>query len=269
MSLPEAFYYLLDTKEEFYCSISTLYRIFKKRGLNGKRNQCRAPRRSSKPTTYAATAPDQVWSWDITYFRSRHYSGQFYYAYVLVDIYSRRVMHSKVYDADNAKYACEFLSEALKAYKIKPGQLVLHSDNGPSMKANETLSLLKTFGVQSSYSRPRVSNDNPYSESLFKTLKYNGFFLYPQGGFESITQAQRWLGRFVDFYNLRHRHRGIRMVTPDDRYSGRDVRILEKRKTIIEKARKTHPQRWISGKTMNLEPAGAVYLNPENLPLVA
>lgn len=263
VSLHQAFYKVLDTEGQYYCSVSTLYRIFKAKGLNVHRAQCRAPRKQTKPTTYEAACPNQVWSWDITYFRHKNYNGRFFYAYVLMDIYSRRVMHAKVYEADNADYAGRFLKEAFCSYGIKPEQLVLHSDNGSSMKAASTLALLEKYGIIPSHSRPRVSNDNPYSESLFRTLKYNGFFLYPHGGFEEIDKAQSWLDRFVKFYNCEHMHRGIKMVTPDDRYNGRDELILRRRNQIIREAKKKNPHRWINNKVMDLKTVGPVYLNPE------
>ncbi len=172
-------------------------------------------------------------------------------------------MHAKVYDAENASYAKQFLREAFQMYAVKPGQLVLHSDNGSSMKAAETMAVLDSFGVKASHSRPRVSNDNPYSGSLFLTLKYNGFFLYAHGGFDNIEKAERWLTDFVEFYNVKHLHLGINMVSPDDRYYGREEEILRRRRLIISQARKLMPSGWITGKIMKIEAAGTAFLNLE------
>lgn len=264
LSLSQAFYKLLDEKQEYHCSLSTLYRIFSEAQLNAKRTTTRDARHRYRPTSYQATAPNQVWTWDITYFRTSQYTGKFYYAYVIIDVYSRYVISARVYDADNAEYAKEFLSEAFRKYGIKPNTLVVHSDNGASMKAASTIALLEDCGVRFSHSRPRVSNDNPYSESFFRTLKYSGDYRYPAQGFESLTQAQEWLTGFVYHYNEEHRHRGIRMVPPGARFRGQDIAILKRRERVIRKAHRAHPERWIRGKTMNCQAIKSVWLNPEN-----
>ena len=182
----------------------------------------------------------------------------------ILDVYSRMVVHFNVYDRDCAEYAQEFLDEAMQLHGITPGKLVVHSDNGASMKASSTLALLETRGVTFSHSRPRVSNDNPYSESLFRTLKYCGSYRYPAGGFEGLTAAREWLAGFVNHYNEDHRHRGIRMVTPGQRLRGEDVEILRRRKETMKKAQSAHPERWISPQLLNCEPVGTVWLNPDN-----
>ncbi len=250
LSLPQAFYKLLDESQEYLCSLSTLYRIFRDEGLNARRSPAREARLRSRPTSYRASRPNEVWTWDITYFRDSRYSGRFMYAYVIVDVYSRAVMLARVYDADNAQYAAGFLRQAFEKYRIAPGQLVVHSDNGASMKAAQTLGVLEGHGVKFSHSRPRVSNDNPYSESLFRTLKYSGDYRYPAGGFSSVEEAQEWLDGFVEHYNEQHRHRGIRMVTPGSRYRGEDVAILARRKETIRKAKQKLPSRWISDRIL-------------------
>lgn len=264
LSLSQAFYKLLDEKQEYHCSLSTLYRLFAAKGLNKRRAPMRDARHRYKPTSYLATAPNRVWTWDITYFRTSRYTGRFYYAYVIIDVYSRYIISARVYEADNAEYAKAFLSDAFKAQGVHPGTLVVHSDNGASMKAASTQALLKDCGVQFSHSRPRVSNDNPYSESFFRTLKYSGDYLYPTYGFESLEEAQKWLTGFVTHYNEEHRHSGIRMVTPGARFRHEDKAILRRRERVIQKARREHPERWIQGKTLCCAPVGAVWLNPEN-----
>ncbi len=212
LSLTQAFYKLLDENKEYWCSLSTLYRLFRAQGLNARRAPTREARRRSKPTAYSAEKPNEVWTWDITYLRSSKYTGRFYYAYVIVDVYSRMVVSARVFEADNADFAVRFLGDAFRRYGIKPGQLVVHSDNGASMKAAPTLALLEKNGITFSHSRPRVSNDNPYSESFFRTLKYSGDYLYPRDGFDNAEEAEQWVQGFVDHYNEHHRHRGIRMV---------------------------------------------------------
>lgn len=261
MSVNQAMFYLYDLGI-YLCSTSTAYRIMRQAGLLGKRSPVRSPKRRYKPEEQIASKPNMVWTWDITYFRDSRYSGRYFYAYVVVDLYSRRIMNARVYEADNAGYASEFLEETFRMYNICPDELVLHSDNGASMRAKKTTGLLQQYGVKFSHSRPRVSNDNPYSESLFRTLKYNGFFRYPQGGFNSIEKAQNWLARFTEYYNKEHRHSGIKMVTPDDRYYGRDKEILRRRRQLIRACQRRHPERWISGKIMDCTPIGSVVLNP-------
>lgn len=188
--------------------------------------------------------------------------GSFYYGYVVIDIYSRLIVHAEVYPADNAHYATEFLSKAFHKHGIKPRSLVLHSDNGSSMKAAETLALLDEWEVRFSHSRPRVSNDNPYSEAFFKTLKYKGG-RYPRQGFRSLEKARDWVNKFVTCYNNDHFHSGIGYVTPQSRFNNEDAEILGKRKRVLEEARKKNPERWINGVVMNCEPAGTQFLNPE------
>ena len=265
LSLTQAFYKLLDENKEYLCSASTLYRIFRAEGLNARRDRTRKPQRRGRPTSYRASRPNEVWTWDITYFRNSRYSGKFFYAYVIIDVYSRAVIRAEVHDADNAEYAAKFLKAAFEKHGIRPGQLVLHSDNGASMKAQSTLAVLAAYGVTFSHSRPRVSNDNPYSESLFRTLKYSGDYRYPQVGFENVAEAQAWLDKFITHYNEVHRHKGIRMVTPMDRFLGKDAEILARRKEAMTEARNRYPQRWVQPDALlNCEMIPDAWLNPEN-----
>ena len=264
LSLTQAFYKLLDENKEYWCSLSTLYRLFRARGLNARRAPTRKARLRSRPTAYSAEKPNEVWTWDITYLRSSTYTGRFYYAYVIVDVYSRMVVSARVFDADNADFAVRFLGDAFRKYGIRPGQLAVHSDNGASMKAAPTMALLEKNGIIFSHSRPRVSNDNPYSESFFRTLKYSGDCLYPRDGFNNVEEAEQWVQSFVEHYNEHHRHRGIRMVTPGQRYRGEDAEVLRRRRETMLEARRNHPERWIGDSVLNCTPIGRVWLNPEN-----
>lgn len=264
LPLNQAFYKLLDSGI-YLSSISTVYRVMKAANLNEYRNATRRPTKRHTPTTHEATGPNQVWSWDITYFRDSSCQTRFYYGYVIVDVYSRYVIRAQVFDADNAKNAAEFLAAAFREHGIRPRRLVLYSDNGASMKATITQAVLERYGVQGSHSRPRVSNDNPYSESLFKTLKYTGVIRYPRGGLPSVDAWQNWLDGFVTDYNENRFHSGIGFVTPKSRHVGQDIEILEKRKVVIENAFKAHPERWIQGRTLNCQPIGSVFLNPERI----
>ncbi len=143
---------------------------------------------------------------------------------------------------------------------IAPNQVVLHSDNGSPMKGATMLATLQALGVAPSFSRPAVSNDNPYSESLFKTLKYRPD--YPHQAFESLLAARRWVGTFVQWYNHEHRHSAINFVTPAERHNGLDSALLQKRVTLYEAAKSRCPERW-SGATRNWQPVRVVYLNPD------
>ena len=162
-------------------------------------------------------------------------------------------MHAKVYDADNAEYARTFLNEAIHKYGIRPRSLVVHSDNGASMKANETKALLEQWGIISSHSRPRVSNDNPYSESFFRSLKYSG--RHPRKGFESIEAAQQWLEGYLLRYNEQSYHSGVNWVTPKSRFDGTEEAILKARKQVLERARERHPDRWVRSRVWDCTPS--------------
>ena len=164
------------------------------------------------------------------------------------------VVSARVFEADNADFAARFLGDAFRRYGIKPGQLVVHSDNGASMKAAPTLALIEKNGITFSHSRPRVSNDNPYSESFFSTLKYSGDYLYPRDGFDNAEEAEQWMQGFVDHYNEHHRHRGIRMVTPGQRYRGEDAEVLRRHRETMLEARRRHLERWITGRVLNCTP---------------
>ena len=260
LSYAQAFWTLLD-KGEYYGSLSTIYRVMKDAGLNARRDGTRQGVKRHKPTSFEATGPNQVWTWDITYLRDARYKGKFFYAYAIVDVFSRLAVHAKVYDADNTEYARTFLNEAFHKYGIRPRSLVVYSNNGASMKANETKALLEEWGIISSHSRPRVSNDNPYSESFFRSLRYTD--RYPRKGFESIEAAQQWLEGYLSRYNEQSYHSGVNWVTPKSRFDGTEEAILKARKQVLEQARERHPDRWISGRVRDCTPSGSQWLNPD------
>lgn len=262
LSLPQAFYVLLD-RGEYYGSLRTIYRVMEEQKLNAPRGRARAPHRAHRPSSFEATGPGQVWTWDITYLRNAKATGEFFYAYVIVDIFTRKIVHQAVYDADNETYAKEFLEKVFRQRGIKPRQQVLHSDNGAAMKAAGTLGVLAAYRVLASRSRPRVSNDNPYSESFFRTLKYTGRASYPIGGFHSLQEARDWLAHYVADYNGKRYLSGINYITPNDRDNGKEANILARRQKVIADARARHPERWIQNRILNCSPAGSVWLNPE------
>ncbi len=244
----------------FMGSESTMYRILKELKMNKHRHASQSATRK-RPNAYVATGPNQVWSWDITYlpFRVR---GLFLYLYMIMDVFSRKVVAYQVYEYESGELAADLITDACKHENISENQLVLHSDNGGPMKAFTMLAKLQNLGVMPSFSRPRVSDDNPYSESLFRTMKYRPE--YPERPFENLNSARVWAERFVHWYNNEHLHSGIRFVTPEDRHCGRDIEILSKRHQVYLDAKKRHPERW-TGKTRNWQHIGEVALNKRNI----
>ena len=188
--------------------------------------------------------------------------GTWFYLYLMMDVYSRKIVGHEVYENETGELAREFIEKAYwrehLASRGKP--LVLHSDNGSPMKAATFLEKLYDLGITPSNSRPRVSNDNAYSESLFKTLKFRPGF--PVNGFKTIQDARDWVLKFVRWYNTEHRHSALNYVTPQQRHTGEADHILAKRKQVIEAAKAANPQRW-SGKIRNLSLPDSVTLNPE------
>lgn len=243
----------------YLASESTFYRVLKAHDQGRRRGRAQTPRNLRPPTSFTATAANQVWSWDITYCPTR-VRGQFYYLYLFEDIYSRKIVGWEVYDRECGELAAELLQRSLMAEQCFQQPPVLHSDNGAPMKSLTLLAKMYELGVTASRGRPRVSNDNPYSESLFRTLKYCP--QWPANGFANLVDARAWVCSFVDGYNHQHRHSRIRFVTPAQRHRGEDQSILKQRHVVYEHARQQRPERW-SGKTRNWEPVGAVMLNPE------
>lgn len=249
----------LADREEYVGSESTIYRILRAEGQMNHRQSSRAPRAGSRaPREHVATGPDQVWSWDITYLPSR-VRGIFFYLYLILDVWSRKIVGAKVYAEESGEYAAQLFQATCRELDLDPEGLALHQDNGSPMRAATFQATLESLGVAASFSRPRVSNDNPYPEALFRTLKYRPEYpdLWP-----CVEAAQAWVDRFVAWYNTEHLHSAVRFVTPEDRHQGRDREILARRCRVYEKARHRHPERW-SGSLRNWEPVRTVYLNPE------
>ena len=169
--------------------------------------------------------------------------GCFYKLYMIEDIFSRKIVGWTIHLDERAQYAAQLMAEVCRADAIpKDPPLYLHSDNGGPMKGATMLATLQRLGIVASFSRPSVSNDNPFSESTFRTLKYRPE--YPHRPFESLEDAHRWVERFVRWYNHEHRHSGIGFVTPNQRHSELDEDILGKRRKVYEQARQRHPKRW-------------------------
>jgi transposase InsO family protein len=243
----------------YYGSESCLYRLLRDADQLAHRQSSRPPRKVARPAEQEATGPNQVWSWDITYLKTP-VRGLFLYLYMVVDVWSRKIVAWEVHDRESDEYASRLIEAACWAEGVSRDQLVLHSDNGSPMKGATLLATLQRLGIAASFSRPRVSDDNPYSEALFRTLKYRP--QYPENAFASQDAARAWVERFVAWYNHEHRHSAIRYVTPAERHGGKEKAILANRRHVYEAARRRHPERW-SGKIRNCTPVETVRLNPE------
>jgi putative transposase len=248
----------LADQGEYVASESSFYRILREEKQMGHREPSRPPSKPYRPEEYVATGPNQVWSWDITYIRTP-VRGLFFYFYVVVDIYSRKIVAWTIQAEESAEHAEAMIAAACEREGVQRDQLVIHSDNGAPMKAATLLAFLQAIGVVPSFSRPSVSNDNPYSESLFRTVKYRPE--YPRKPFESIEHARRWATWFVGWYNATHRHSSIKFVTPEQRHTGQDVEILAKRASLYAEAKARNPQRW-TGETRDWSHIEKVVLNP-------
>ena len=229
--------------------------------MQNHRGRSQEPGRHGKPTSYCATAPNQVWTWDITYL-SGPVKGIFFYLYLIIDIFSRDIVGWEVWSEESADHASDLIRRACLGQKrLTTTPLVLHSDNGSPMKGATMLETLYALGITPSNSRPRVSNDNPYSESVFKTLKYRPS--YQPKGFESIEEAREWVAGFVKWYRFEHHHSGIKFLTPAERHNGKSQEVLDKRHNVYEAAKARHPERWNGRPTRNWENITEVYLNPD------
>ncbi len=249
----------LADRGEYLASESTFYRVLHEENLMQHRERAR-PRSANKPREHIARAPNQVWCWDITYLRSAR-RGEFYYLYLIVDIYSRKIVGWWVAAEESMDIASDLIERATREQAVRKDNLVLHADNGGPMKGSTMLATLHRLGVLASFSRPRVSDDNPYAEALFRTLKYRPG--YPRKPFETIDAARAWVAGFVAWYNSEHLHSAIRYVTPDSRHAQRDPVILAARHRVYRAAYARTPTRW-TGNTRNWTPIGAVTLNPIN-----
>ncbi len=245
----------------YLASESTFSRVLRAHGQSARRGRAKAPRAVRRPTTHIATTPRAVWCWDMTYLPAT-VIGTWFHLYLILDLYSRKIVGWEVHDTDDSVHAAHLvrrtaLAEGIANMLTKP---VLHGDNGSTLKATTVLAMLYWLGVKPSYSRPRVSDDNAYAESLFRTAKYRPEF--PVKGFADLDAARAWAAGFVRWYNHDHRHSGIRYVSPAQRHAGEDHAILAARHALYIKAREQNPARWSRG-TRDWSPIGAVTLNPE------
>jgi transposase InsO family protein len=243
----------------YVASESTMYRMLRREGQLAHRRSERAPQKRSKPRALVATRPDQVFCWDITYLPTQ-VRGQHFYLYLFEDLFSRKIVGWQVFDCESAALASQLLRDICARQGISPGQLTVHSDNGAPMRGETMLATMQRLGVAHTRSRPAVSNDNPYVESAFRTLKYRPQL--PVTPFENLLAARRWVTDLVHWYNHEHRHSAIGFVTPTQRHAGLDRALLEERSLVYELARQENPQRW-SKQARQWAHVDAVQLNPD------
>jgi len=249
----------LADQGEYVASESSFYRILREADQLHHRGRSKVARKNKEPATHTAWKANQVWSWDISYLPS-NVRGLFYYLYLVEDIYSRKIVGWEVHDSESGELASDLMQRTVMSEHCFRAPLVLHSDNGSPMKCYTLQSKLADLGITPSHSRPRVSNDNAFSESLFRTLKYCP--QWPSQGFSTLEAAREWVQKFVAWYNNEHCHSKIKFVTPAQRHRGEDKTILEQRNSVYELAKAKNPERW-SGNTRNWAPVGEVTLNPE------
>ncbi|MCB1809203.1 MAG: IS3 family transposase [Candidatus Competibacteraceae bacterium] len=258
---PSQFVPLLADRGQFVASESSFYRVLRVAHQLKHRQASRTPTPVRKPFALSTTAPNQLYSWDITYLKTTTF-GRYLYLYLFVDLYSRKIVGWRVHECEDNEHAAELVTDIVRREGVERDRLVVHSDNGGPMKGATLLATMQRLGIVPSYSRPAVSNDNPYSEALFRTLKYRPN--YPTKPFHTEAVANAWVDGFVQWYNHAHRHSAIRFVTPAQRHAGLDYDLLAQRKITYEKAKAAKPQRW-SGNTRNWDPITEVLLNPDNV----
>lgn len=243
----------------YLASESTIYRILRRQDQVNHRSPAKPPSKRYRPEEKVATGPNQVWSWDITYLKGP-IRGTFFFLYLIMDVWSRKIVGWEVHESELGEHASRLFEKACAQEGIEASKLTVHADNGGPMKGSTLLATLQRLGVIPSFSRPRVSDDNPYSEALFRTLKYRPE--YPREAFASLEEARRWVALFVEWYNTEHRHSAIKFVTPEERHLGLQEIILANRQQVYEQARQRHPERW-TGKTRDWSPIEVVRLNPD------
>ena len=248
---------MLADQGQYIASESTFYRVLREADQLAHRGKAKPPTRK-RPAPLQANGSNQLWSWDITYLATT-VKGIFFYLYLIMDVFSRKIVGWEVYETESTDQASRVFHKTYLREGIAGDHLVLHSDNGSPMKGATMLATLQRLGVMPSFSRPSVSDDNPYSEALFKTLKYHPGF--PDKPFDCLEEARIWVVGFQHWYNEVHRHSALKFVTPGQRHRGEDIAILEQRHLLYEATKVCLPGRW-SRTTRNWTPVETVYLNP-------
>lgn len=254
---PAEIYATLLDEETHLCSVRTMYRLLAAASeVRERRNQLRHPA-YAKPELLA-TAPNQVWSWDITKLRAAE-KWTYYYLYVLLDIFSRHVVGWMLAHRESGELAAKLVEETCEKQKVERGQLIIHADRGSAPKAKSLAQMFADLGVEPSHSRPRVSNDNPFSESQFKTFKYQPTYPSRFGGYD---HALSYCREFFPWYNNDHRHSGIAMLTPADVHYRRAIAVLAERQRVLDAAYAAHPDRFVNGRPTVPSLPTAVWINP-------
>jgi putative transposase len=243
---------------QYLASESTIYRVLRAERLLQHRGRAKPPVRRP-PRAHVATGPDRLWSWDITYLKTP-VRGVFLYLYLMLDVWSRKIVGWAIHPEETAAHAAALFVATCRATQLDPAGIVLHADNGGPMKGATMLATLERLGVLASFSRPSVSNDNAFSEALFRTLKYRP--TYPTQPFADREAAIAWVTAFVHWYNNEHLHSAIQFVTPADRHAGLDGVLLAARQVVYARARRTNPARW-SGAVRDWTPVTVVQLNSD------
>lgn len=254
---PAQVYAKLLDEGRYLCSIRTMHRLLAEVGESGERRVQR-PKTHHPVPRLVADAPNVVWSWDITKLATWA-RGVFLSLYVVLDLYSRYVVAWMVAARENSALAKQVLAEAISRHGIEAGRLRVHQDRGAPMTAHGFLDLLSELGVAPSHSRPRVSNDNAFSEAQFKTLKYQPDF---PGRFRDIEHARAWCAEFFDWYNHHHQHSGLALFTPADVFEGRVHELLAARQAGLDAAYAAHPERFVRGRPKVARPPAVVAINP-------
>jgi putative transposase len=254
---PAEVYATLLDENTYLCSIRTMYRVLHQaQEVRERRNQLRHPR-YQKPELLA-TAPNQVWSWDITKLLGPA-KWTYFYLYVMLDVFSRYVVGWLLAQRESADLARRLIRESCDKQSLDPKQLTIHSDRGPSMRSQSVAQLLATLGVTKSHSRPHVSNDNPFSESQFKTLKYRPEF---PDRFDSQEHGLGYCRTFFPWYNDEHHHWGLGLFTPAAVHFGQAPQLLAARQVTLTAAYRTHPERFVRREPKPLSLPVAVWINP-------
>jgi len=255
-SVPRQVYATLLDEGEYLCHWRTMYRILDEHGeVRERRNQLQHPV-YTKPELLAR-GPNQLWSWDITKLKGPA-KWTYYYLYVILDVFSRYVVGWMVAEREAASLAEKLIAQTCVKQGIEPSQLTLHADRGPSMRTKSVAQLLADLGVTKTHSRPYTANDNPYSESQFKTMKYRPDF--PER-FDSLADARSWAREFFGWYNHDHRHSGLGLMTPATVHHGQAETVRQQRQQVLLAAYAAHPERFVRGVPVPPELPNEVWIN--------
>ena len=254
---PAQVYHHLLEQGTYLCSISTMHRLLRQQRENGERRQQRPAQHHAIPRL-VAHAPNEVWSWDVTKLPLVQ-RGVYLSLYVVLDLYSRFVVAWMVSTKENSALATQLMTETAARYNIEPGQLTLHQDRGSPMIAHGYLEEMMALDITCSHSRPRVSNDNPFSESQFKTQKYQPD--YP-GRFDDVAHAQRWCGAYFRWYNGDHHHSGLAGFTPEQVFTGRYLEVAAQKQQALDAQYARNPERFVNGRPKVNLPPDHVAINP-------